>query len=559
DHVPIVRRAAKDTGDVPLMSVSDFRQNHSANGYLFHGTADISGGLAILRDGLFLSKEGQGTALFGRGGYTSPAVEVARVFADGRGLVLKMRVRDELPLRIIDWPAVQGTDFGKRVTREAEDKGIECFEHLARQYNIDIIVHTHVLVQNTAALEMSKDAASIITAYSDVLSDPAATLRQRLLAYATYVGLFPYASALGADLTPPAPIATALAQEWRQLADHGDDHAALLESLLSYESFYEVLSPEERRVLGREPGDTYPLVSALLHDPEVATPARFKAYDMLFGARFLVNRPGDWPTADPEGRDIAALAEVLGLMTEGDSGSLRHALACLDDSCRDCGLSPEAFLPIERRGRMLRRLLETTAWQFDRDFLDEFHRYEEIAPTVDDAHTVLCHGIVRLLVDPTAGVLWGGDDQLLARFPRLDGKTRKTLGATLLSGAKAVRDQLLATDHTAQPDDFFTLTGKLEQIRSVFEQLGLSQRAAQPDPESLHKLQEIVVAHPDDLIRCRFYGFQLAAAQQNRELTDPERDCSRKALAAVQLHQKMASSERELWIDLVAQLEKLTP
>jgi hypothetical protein len=140
-----------------LIPIDEFIRTHSDNGILYHGTPDIEKGMAILRGGLFVSggKGSQGMAAFGRGGYLTNDRSYSAGRAGSRGMVLKLPVRNDSRLRVLDWAKAKNHPWVKSFQSTLGDADL--FEALARQQGIDFIVNRHVLLQNVEGLVIDKN------------------------------------------------------------------------------------------------------------------------------------------------------------------------------------------------------------------------------------------------------------------------------------------------------------------------------------------------------------------------------------------------------------------
>ena len=176
-----------------LMPFDRFIAEHTENGYLFHGTPEIENSLAILRGGFFLSHDKQGGAYFGRGVYTSKLQSAAQVYAGARGMVFRLPVRRDANLRVLEYSAYEGSDFQKRVEREAAAEGQDPFELLTRRYGIDVIVRHHVLVQNSWTLVPPQSIRDILLAFMGTVDSGAYPIPTRVT---SFVALSRYAPLL---------------------------------------------------------------------------------------------------------------------------------------------------------------------------------------------------------------------------------------------------------------------------------------------------------------------------------------------------------------------------
>jgi hypothetical protein len=224
-----------------LMGMDDFIKRHTDAGKLYHGTPNIENGLAVLRGGLFISKDGgriKGTgittAVFGRGGYSSGTKSTALGYAGTDGIVFELPVAQDKPLNILDWESVKNSPEIVALKRKAEAEGRDIFALLARDHGIDIIVNHHVLIQNLNAVELPQDIRSIIHAYGSVMENPHATPDARIRAFSMYRQLHSYAEALGEKNVRTAP---SLDQFQRWLLTQSEQKAIAIGALLNHPQY----------------------------------------------------------------------------------------------------------------------------------------------------------------------------------------------------------------------------------------------------------------------------------------------------------------------------------
>lgn len=204
---PAVGVSRELPSDIPLMNVDEFLKNHTHGGKLYHGTPDPNNALAILRNSLFLSKPDQGYAYYGRGTYTDPNYEIAKLYAGDKGLVMELEVNARKDLRVLDWLKVKDLPKMKKIEEKAVAEGRDVFEYLAREYGIDVIIHQHVLLQNTSAVKFPKNFGALIRAYHRQLMDQKSwSWDSKVDALNNYSQLYEYAHTLGEkDIPPPFP------------------------------------------------------------------------------------------------------------------------------------------------------------------------------------------------------------------------------------------------------------------------------------------------------------------------------------------------------------------
>ena len=226
-----------------LMPLSDFIANHTDKGILYHGTPNVENGLAILRGGLFVSKEhgriagaNWTMAAFGRGGYSSPHKATSIHYAGANGIVFELQVRTDKPLHVLDWNAVKDTAEIKAIIERAQKEERDVFEVLARDHGIDFIIHFHTLIQNVDAISLPRDIRGIVHAYGTVLENPKADAKAHLTAFTMYRQLAMYAEAMG-DRGIKAPPTLDAFRDW--LLAHSNDKVAAMAELFNNTEFGE--------------------------------------------------------------------------------------------------------------------------------------------------------------------------------------------------------------------------------------------------------------------------------------------------------------------------------
>jgi hypothetical protein len=240
DYFPIDGRGAEkaELNGLPealLTAPKDFVEQHTDQGVLYHGTPRAENGLAIVRGGLFLSKDNQGLAAYGRGAYAKRDLATAQMFAGNDGIVFNLRVDPSRPLNILDWEAVKDDPWMKRL---AEGKTLdETFETLAREHGIDIIINEHVLIQNGAAVQGPTSPADLVASFAPMITNPNATASARISAFNSYANLYQFAVALGRDdLAPPSEFAHAFAAEVLDDSRPAEARIATVRGLIKYGS-----------------------------------------------------------------------------------------------------------------------------------------------------------------------------------------------------------------------------------------------------------------------------------------------------------------------------------
>ncbi len=144
-----------------LLSKEAFIEEHTDNGLLYHGT-NAEAGLSVLRGGFIVSTKKQGTAVYGPGVYTTPDKREAGGYA-GDGIVIPMNLSQE-NAKTLDWGKASD-ELKRKLEQEAKDKGFEHVFELLRdrnEYAVDIIIDTHVIIQNQKAINIEQSLESIL-------------------------------------------------------------------------------------------------------------------------------------------------------------------------------------------------------------------------------------------------------------------------------------------------------------------------------------------------------------------------------------------------------------
>lgn len=148
-----------------LMPVKEFHEQYTHNGKLYHGTPEIDYLLAMIRNGLIASIPGkQGGAAFGTGFYTTPELLTASVYASTQGAVLELPVNKSEQLRVLDYEKFINTPEGKKAQENANSAQQNINQYLAERYHVDVIIRTHPLIMNVAAVTLPKKVEQLVQA-----------------------------------------------------------------------------------------------------------------------------------------------------------------------------------------------------------------------------------------------------------------------------------------------------------------------------------------------------------------------------------------------------------
>lgn len=165
-----------------LVPIDQFIAKSTDAGKLYHGTPRLENAFAIMRQGLFMSKDGQGLAAYGPGAYSSPHRDMASGYAGKKGVVLTLEALNDPNIRIVDWDRDKDHPVFTKLQRRASKSGLHVFDLLAQEYAVDVIVHHHVLVRNVAAIRY-KGRNQFVDLHSrlrEIVMDSAQPLRNRL-------------------------------------------------------------------------------------------------------------------------------------------------------------------------------------------------------------------------------------------------------------------------------------------------------------------------------------------------------------------------------------------
>jgi predicted transcriptional regulator len=168
-----------------LTPVSEFKAKYTDKGVLHHGTPSIENALAILRQGLFLSKGGQGTAAYGRGVYSSPHRKISEGYAGKNGLIFDLQVKDDPRVNILDWEKVKNHPAIQKIAAAAAEKHRDVFEYLSREHGIDIIKNEHVLIQNSDVVTLPGGLKAVAQSIAHEL------LHSNAVSYKSYLEFLP--------------------------------------------------------------------------------------------------------------------------------------------------------------------------------------------------------------------------------------------------------------------------------------------------------------------------------------------------------------------------------
>ena len=203
DQVPLnmKRPLAQDFPAQYLINLSDLPNHGVKDQLLYHGTPNAENALAIMRGGLMLSanRNANTVHVYGRGSYSSPNEKIAQKYAGANGLMFDLKIK--AGARILDWEQARKDpwfqDLAKKIGDNDLDAPEKLFEHLGREYGIDIIKNQHFLIQNAEAVITPKTISELLNAYYSGVNNPVASFSTRIGAFDNYGKLLVIAQALG--------------------------------------------------------------------------------------------------------------------------------------------------------------------------------------------------------------------------------------------------------------------------------------------------------------------------------------------------------------------------
>ncbi len=201
-----------------LLPVKNFIDQYTDNGIIYHGTPEAQNALSILRQGLMISNINQGRAAFGRGAYSSMEYEIASVYAGNDGVIFPLEVDNEKSLRIVDWQEIDKEELKKVLQINSHISDDELMEVFIKKYQIDIVVNSYVLIQNSYAIKPMNDLTKVVNAYA-ISSKEVDTLAKLIKSVKTHQRLYEYVKILEpeADLVKPLDLEKIIDQKITEL------------------------------------------------------------------------------------------------------------------------------------------------------------------------------------------------------------------------------------------------------------------------------------------------------------------------------------------------------
>jgi hypothetical protein len=188
---------------------------------IFHGTSNVENSLAIIRGGFFISKAKQGVAHYGRGAYASSKSNIAQSFAGSSGVVFEVSLVKGKIINILDWEKHKDSPVIKRIEKKAQLLGRDIFEYLSSEHGIDIILNTHILIENAEAIESHLNLKSLILISLHAVENKLNSLNIRVSQLANYSAFYRFALIYGEkNLPDPKQLKLELIKEVR-LSDDG--------------------------------------------------------------------------------------------------------------------------------------------------------------------------------------------------------------------------------------------------------------------------------------------------------------------------------------------------
>lgn len=161
-------RKGRDKGGLKqrklLCDLEEFFEKCTDNGFVYHGTKSVDDLFNMVRNGFYISCEGQGNAMYGPGVYTTKDRSIAEGYAkEAAGWVFKLPVKRHQDLRVVYWSTflARVSDlnlFDKKPETHAEIMGF------CRQYDIDIIIDGskgYPILQNIDAVTLPQNVRGV--------------------------------------------------------------------------------------------------------------------------------------------------------------------------------------------------------------------------------------------------------------------------------------------------------------------------------------------------------------------------------------------------------------
>ncbi len=157
-----------------LISREQFITSYTDAGTLYHGTSQ-TGLLSIIHSGFWISDSnlGQGVSAYGPGVYCTPLKTTAESYTKESTVhYLQIRLNPHYAPRILDWNKISETVRQSWENSSMVKGYTHVFLMLREEYSIDIIIHTHVILQNFYAIKVPHRPERLIQSRIDaVLSE----------------------------------------------------------------------------------------------------------------------------------------------------------------------------------------------------------------------------------------------------------------------------------------------------------------------------------------------------------------------------------------------------
>lgn len=157
-----------------LISREQFIKDYTDDGILYHGTSQ-TGLLSIIRSGFWISDSdlGQGQSLYGPGAYCTPLKTTAESYTKESTVhYLQITLNPHYTPRILEWYRVPETVRQSWENCSRTRGYTNVFLMLREHYAIDIIINTHVILQNFYAIKVPHRLEKLIKSRIDaVLTD----------------------------------------------------------------------------------------------------------------------------------------------------------------------------------------------------------------------------------------------------------------------------------------------------------------------------------------------------------------------------------------------------
>jgi hypothetical protein len=209
-HFPIGLENRKLNGLPPelIINYDEFIANYTDNGLLYHGTPSLEGGFSIAQNSMYISSDDQGTAVKGKGGYSTYNRSIAKNYSDSSGIVLEFRIDPyyDKKLNILDWSLAKDNPFIKDIVNRARELNLDPYDLLSRDYGIDLIVSNevdlspttktrYVLIQNISPFKIVPEQSVNLNEIQKIIDNVEIPIETRMSLVADYNSIGKFRSA----------------------------------------------------------------------------------------------------------------------------------------------------------------------------------------------------------------------------------------------------------------------------------------------------------------------------------------------------------------------------